>query len=59
MDRIARGAERALDGLAALAMALASALLVVLIVIFGWLVYGRYVLNATPTWVEQSALLIV
>ncbi|MEO0360436.1 MAG: TRAP transporter small permease, partial [Pseudomonadota bacterium] len=47
------------DGLAALAMALASALLVVLIVIFGWLVYGRYVLNATPTWVEQSALLIV
>ena len=27
--------------------------------IFGWLVYGRYVLNATPTWVEQVSLLLV
>jgi TRAP-type C4-dicarboxylate transport system permease small subunit len=33
--------------------------LVFLTVIFGWLVYGRYVLNATPTWVEQVALLLV
>lgn len=33
--------------------------LVVLTVIFGWLVFGRYVLNATPTWVEQVALLLV
>lgn len=33
--------------------------LVVLTVIFGWLVFGRYVLNATPTWVEQISLLLV
>ena len=33
--------------------------LVVLIVTFGWLVFGRYVLNATPTWVEQLALLLI
>ncbi len=33
--------------------------LVFLTVIFGWLVFGRYVLNATPTWVEQVALLLV
>jgi len=33
--------------------------LVFLTVIFGWLVFGRYVLNATPTWVEQIALLLV
>ena len=33
--------------------------LVVLTTIFGWLVFGRYVLNATPTWVEQVALLLV
>ncbi len=33
--------------------------LVVLTLIFGWLVYGRYVLNATPTWVEQVSLLLV
>ena len=27
--------------------------------IFGWLVFGRYVLNATPTWVEQYSLLLI
>ncbi len=48
-----------LDGIAQIATAFASVLIVVLIVIFGWLVYGRYILNATPTWVEQIALLIV
>lgn len=51
--------DRFLDGIASLAMAFASVLMVTLIVIFGWLVYGRYVVNATPTWVEQAALLIV
>ena len=30
-----------------------------LTVIFGWLVFGRYVLNATPTWVEQVSLLLI
>ncbi len=33
--------------------------LVFLTVIFGWLVFGRYILNSTPTWVEQIALLLV
>lgn len=33
--------------------------MVVLVAIFGWLVFGRYVLNATPTWVEQLALLLI
>jgi len=33
--------------------------IVVMTVIFGWLVFGRYVLNATPTWVEQVSLLLV
>ena len=37
----------------------AGVALVVLTVIFGWLVFGRYVLNATPTWVEQVSLLLV
>jgi TRAP-type C4-dicarboxylate transport system permease small subunit len=40
-------------------MAAAGAALVVLIAIFGWLVWGRYVLNDTPTWVEQVSLLLV
>ena len=33
--------------------------LVALTAIFGWLVWGRYVLNATPTWVEQASFLLV
>lgn len=37
----------------------ASIALLVLIVTFGWLVFGRYVLNATPTWVEQLALVLI
>lgn len=38
---------------------LSSIAIVVLLVIFGWLVYGRYVVNVTPTWVEQLALVLV
>ncbi|WP_456267506.1 TRAP transporter small permease [Kushneria sp. AK178] len=52
-------AGRILDGLAHLCIMVSGALLVFLIASFGWLVYGRYVLNNTPTWVEQSSLLIV
>ena len=48
-----------LDGIAAACKLLTGVSLVVLTVIFGWLVFGRYVLNATPTWVEQVALLLV
>lgn len=33
--------------------------IVFMTVIFSWLVYGRYVLNSTPTWVEQVSLLLV
>lgn len=48
-----------LDRIATLCRVLTGVSLVFLTVIFGWLVYGRYVLNATPTWVEQAALLLV
>lgn len=51
--------DRMLDGLAHLCIIVAGVLLVYLIASFGWLVFGRYVLNDTPTWVEQSALLCV
>ena len=51
--------DAVLDGIAAVCRILTGASLVVLTVIFGWLVFGRYVLNATPTWVEQAALLLV
>ncbi|WP_300035363.1 TRAP transporter small permease [uncultured Roseobacter sp.] len=51
--------ERLLDSIAAICRVLTGVSLVFLTVIFGWLVFGRYVLNATPTWVEQAALLLV
>src|SRR5690606_11978227 len=56
-------AERALDRLLAqlarAVTALSGLCLVLLIVIFGWLVFGRYVLNQTPSWVEQLGLLLI
>lgn len=50
---------RALDAIASACMLIAGVMLVVLIVIFGWLVYGRYILNDTPTWVEQCAIVLI
>ena len=50
---------RLLDLIATAGMAITGVALVVLTAIFGWLVFGRYVLNSTPTWVEQVALLLV
>jgi TRAP-type C4-dicarboxylate transport system permease small subunit len=49
----------ALSLLARLVVGLAGAALVMLVVITGWMVFGRYVLNDTPTWVEKGALLTV
>lgn len=50
---------RTLDALCGVSLAITGTAMVVLTVIFGWLVFGRYVLNATPTWVEQVSLLLV
>lgn len=51
--------HRGLDLVSRTCIFLSSCALVVLVAIFGWLVYGRYVLNVTPTWVEQLALLLI
>jgi len=51
--------QRFVDAINAGLVFIAGVSLVILIVIFGWLVYGRYILNSTPTWVEQAALLII
>ncbi|MEP3347147.1 MAG: TRAP transporter small permease [Litoreibacter sp.] len=51
--------ELALDWVRSLCILISSIALVVLITTFGWLVFGRYVLNVTPTWVEQLALLLI
>ncbi|MCM2130258.1 TRAP transporter small permease [Larsenimonas rhizosphaerae] len=57
--RLSLGHERCMNGAAWLCMAVSGVLMVYLIGSFGWLVFGRYVLNDTPTWVEQSALVCV
>lgn len=51
--------ETILAGVQWLSIFIASVALVVLVATFGWLVFGRYVLNVTPTWVEQLALMLV
>lgn len=51
--------ERLLDGVATLVTWISGLCMIVLILTFSWLVFGRYVLNATPTWVEQLSLVIV
>lgn len=47
------------DFITKICIILAGVALVVMTVIFAWLVFGRYVLNDTPTWVEQASLLLV
>ena len=51
--------DRLLDFFSHITTIITGVALVVMTVIFGWLVFGRYVLNATPTWVEQVSLLLV
>lgn len=51
--------SRALDLLARLVVVVAGAALVGLVAMMGWLVFGRYVLNDTPTWVERAATLAI
>lgn len=56
---IAKQVDTALGYVRSLCLYVASGALVTLIVTFGWLVFGRYLLNSTPTWVEQLALLLI
>lgn len=51
--------DRLLGRIASVVSAISGFCLVLLVACFGWLVFGRYVLNATPTWVEQVALLLI
>lgn len=51
--------SRALDILSAVTVGLAGAALVGLVAMMGWLVFGRYVLNDTPTWIERGATLAI
>jgi len=54
-----RAFTRAMDGLVRVITFLCCLLLVWLIVITGIQVFGRYVLNDSPVWVERAALLTI
>lgn len=56
---IVRRMDTAFDLISRICLLLAGTALVVMTAIFAWLVFGRYVLNDTPTWVEQVSLLLV
>lgn len=58
-SRKRRSVDFLLDAIAQLCIVCAGVLLVFVVATFGWLVFGRYVLNDTPTWVEQVSLLLV
>ena len=51
--------DQFLDLLARICVLLAGVAIVGMTAIFAWLVFGRYVLNDTPTWVEQVSFLLV
>ena len=48
-----------LDYLVTAVVTLSGIALVVLVAITGWQVWGRYVLNDTPTWAERLSLLLI
>ncbi len=50
---------RMLDKLTHVIAFLAGLAMVGLVAITGWQVWGRYVLNDTPTWAERLALLLI
>ncbi len=54
-----RRMDTAFDLITRVCLILAGSALVIMTVIFAWLVFGRYVLNDTPTWVEQVSFLLV
>lgn len=54
-----RKMDSVFDVIALVCTILAGTAIVIMTVIFAWLVFGRYVLNDTPTWVEQVSLLLV
>ncbi|GAA3857433.1 TRAP transporter small permease [Celeribacter arenosi] len=51
--------DKAFRGLVAVCRIITGAALVAMTVLLGYQVFGRYVLNDTPTWVDPLSLLLV
>ena len=56
---LVRGTDKVLDLFSKICLILAGTALVTMTLMFAWLVYGRYVMNDTPTWVEQVSHLLL
>lgn len=54
-----RGMNTFFDLLSRICLIVAGVALVAMTLMFAWLVFGRYVLNDTPTWVEQVSHLLI
>lgn len=54
-----QGVSRQLARLSTLIMWIAAAGIVVMTIIIGWQIYGRYVLNDTPIWSERLSLFLM
>ena len=54
-----RNMDSTFNLLSRICLILAGTALVAMTLMFAWLVYGRYVLNDTPTWVEQVSHLLL
>jgi len=54
-----QGMDRLFDLISRICLIVAGVALVSMTLMFAWLVYGRYVLNDTPTWVEQYSHLLL
>jgi TRAP-type C4-dicarboxylate transport system permease small subunit len=57
--RAEAAAQRALDRLAGVAIAIAATALVGLVVVQSWQVFARYVINDSPSWTEPVTLLLL
>ncbi|HWS77593.1 MAG TPA: TRAP transporter small permease subunit [Thermomonas sp.] len=55
----ASAAQRALGQLASLAIGIAACALLGLVVVQGWQVFARYVINDSPSWTEPVTLLLL
>lgn len=58
-SKFLRGMDAVFDLLSRICLIAAGTALVTMTLMFAWLVYGRYVLNDTPTWVEQVSHLLL
>lgn len=54
---MAEGFERVCKALSAFALVLSAVGLLLMTVLISWQVFARYVLNSSPSWTEQAALL--